>query len=216
MIRAAQLPWRAGSAAAVRHARRVPVILQMTAVECAAACLAMVLTFYGRRTALAEAREALGVGRDGVTAAVLVAEAKRQGLRVKAVVVPREQFARLPLPAIVHWEFNHFVVVERWSDDGVHVVDPARGRRMLSFDEFAAGYSGVAVALEPGTRFEPRATVQPPVWQTYLGSLLRLPAARNGLLRVLLASGALQVLGLVLPLTTGAVVDRIVPTGRSA
>ena len=96
MIRAAQLPWRTGSAAAVRHARRVPVMLQMTAVECAAACLAMVLTFYGRRTTLAEAREALGVGRDGVTAAVLVAEARRQGLRVKAVVVPPEQFDRLP------------------------------------------------------------------------------------------------------------------------
>ena len=105
--------------------RRVPIILQMTTVECGAACLAMILSFWGRATRVAELRDAWGIGRDGVTAHLLATEARRLGLRAAAVAISAAQFGRIPLPAIVHWQFDHFVVVERWSPKRVVVVDPA-------------------------------------------------------------------------------------------
>src|SRR5215510_11334603 len=119
------------AASRVRPARRVPVQPQLTAVECGAACLAMILGFYGRSTPVAECRGRCGVGRDGVTARAIAQAARAYGLRGRAFSLEPAMLARVPLPAIAHWEFNHFVVVERWSPRGVAIVDPALGRRAL-------------------------------------------------------------------------------------
>jgi ABC-type bacteriocin/lantibiotic exporter with double-glycine peptidase domain len=183
----------------------------MSAVECGAACLAMILTYYGRKTRLAECRETWGVGRDGATAHALVAAARRHGLRVKAVSVELAEFEHVPLPAIVHWSFNHFVVVERWSPRRVEIVDPAAGRRTLPAEEFAAGFTGVVLAIEPGVHFERRDGAARPVWCTYLISLLRTPGTRGVLAQILGASLCLQALGLALPLFTKVVVDQVLP-----
>jgi ATP-binding cassette subfamily B protein len=193
------------------RSRPIPVILQMTAVECGAACLAMILSFWGRATRVSELRDAWGIGRDGVTAHWLAAEARRLGLRTAAVAIPAAQFGRIPLPAIVHWQFDHFLVVERWSPKHVVVVDPAIGRRRLSSEEFELGFTGVVLAFEPGAGFEPRDAVHPPQWRTYLASLLRLPGAWTAVIRILLASACLQLLGLVLPVTTELLVDHVLP-----
>lgn len=104
---------------------RVPVILQMNAVECGAACLAMILGYFGRKTRLEECREKCDAGRDGVTAQTLAAAARGFGLRTKGVLLTTEALANVQTPAIIHWNFSHFVVLERWSRDGVDIVDPA-------------------------------------------------------------------------------------------
>src|SRR6185503_12717692 len=106
----------------------LPVILQMSPTECGAACLAMILNYHGRKTRLAECRDSCGVGRDGLTAKTIAAAARSFGLRVRAVSVDPANFRHVQLPAIVHWQFNHFVVVQRWSPGRVAVVDPATGR----------------------------------------------------------------------------------------
>src|SRR4051794_19195390 len=95
--------------------RRVTVILQERVTECGAACLAMILNYYGRHTSIDECREALGIGRDGVTIRTIAKSARDYGLRVKAFSVDLDQFMYVPLPAIAHWNFDHFVVVERWT-----------------------------------------------------------------------------------------------------
>lgn len=128
-----------------QRSRRVPVVLQMNSVECGAACLAMVLGYFGRRTPIAECRERCGIGRDGVTAQTIVRAARSYGLRVRALSVEPADFTYVPLPAIVHWNFNHFVVVERWSPARVDIVDPAGGRCRLTPDEFDAGFTGVVL-----------------------------------------------------------------------
>src|SRR5579875_2434791 len=97
----------------LRRKRRVPVLLQMSIVECGAACLAMILSYYGRATTVAELRERCGVGRDGLSALNLVKAARSYGLRVRAVSLEENDLRFVTLPAIVHWEFNHFIVVER-------------------------------------------------------------------------------------------------------
>jgi len=87
----------------------------MSGVECGAACLAMILLYYGRKTSVSEIREHCSVGRDGLSALSIVKAAREYGLRVRAVSLQENDFRFITLPAIVHWEFNHFLIVERWS-----------------------------------------------------------------------------------------------------
>lgn len=190
-----------------RH--RVPVLLQLSAVECGAACLAMVLSYYGRQTRVADCRACCGIGRDGVTARTIAEAARQQGLHVKVYSADLADFGYVCLPAIAHWDFNHFVVVERWSSKGVTIVDPASGRRQLTAAEFGAGFTGVVLTLEPGIHFEVRRATARPSWLTYLlTSLVQVPGA---LAQILGASLVLQALGLTLPIVTQVLVDRILP-----
>ncbi|MBX6341064.1 MAG: peptidase domain-containing ABC transporter, partial [Thermomicrobiaceae bacterium] len=196
-------PWPFG------RRRRVPVQLQLSDVECGAACLAMILSYHGRATRVAECRERFGIGRDGVTALSIVRAARGYGLRVKAYTLEPDDFAYVPLPAIVHWNFSHFVVVERWTPRAVEIVDPASGRRRISADEFDAGFTGVVLTFEPGAQFERRRESGAPSGRSYLRAYL---TQSPGLLaQILLASLFLQLLGLALPVITKVLVDDVVP-----
>lgn len=189
---------------------RVPVILQLNAVECGAACLAMILSHYGRKTSLSECRDSCGIGRDGVTALTIAREARSFGLRVKAFSVQDlKNLAQIPLPAILHWEFNHFVVLEHWSPQRVDIVDPAMGRRRLNSAEFARSFTGVALTFEPGVGFERRSSATRLPWRRYFGTMVHLPSVVRILTIVLFASLVLQVFGLALPLLTQFLVDHV-------
>ena len=95
--------------------RRVPVMMQLSSTDCGVACLAMVLSGMGRKTDIAECRTRLGAGRDGLSALDLARGGRAYGLSVKAFSLEPAALAEVNLPAIAHWDFNHFVVVERWS-----------------------------------------------------------------------------------------------------
>src|SRR6185503_17158573 len=120
----------------LRLRRRVPVLQQLSSVECGAACLAMVLSYHGRKTKVSEVRDLCSVGRDGLNALTLVNAARKCGLRTKAYTLDPDQLKYLRLPAIAHWGFNHFVVVERSTPVLVEIIDPAQGRRSLTRKEF--------------------------------------------------------------------------------
>src|SRR5689334_8532117 len=134
--------------------RRVPELIQTSVVECGTACLAMILGYYGRKTSIAEIRERYGVGRDGLSALSIIQAARSYGLRVRAISLRVNDFRLVRLPAIIHWQFNHFLVVERWTPSFVDVVDPASGRKRLTAQEFDAGFTGIVILLEPGARFD--------------------------------------------------------------
>ncbi|WP_214102731.1 peptidase domain-containing ABC transporter [Acrocarpospora catenulata] len=192
--------------------RRVPVVMQNAATECGAACLAMVLSFHGRRTAVQEVADRLRAGRDGLSALAIVEAAERFGLRAKAFSLEPADLARVPMPAVVHWEFQHFLVVERWTPGGVDVVDPAQGRARLSAEEFDAGFTGVLLAFEPAPGFRRARSGAAQAWRReFLRTLL---LRRKGLLaQVLAASVLLQILGLGLATAFPVVVDRVLPYG---
>ena len=191
-----------------RKKRRVPELRQVTAVECGAACLAMVLNYYGYATSISDVQERCGVGRDGLTALEIVKSARQYGLRVRAVSVKQDEFRFVSLPAIVHWEFNHFLVVERWSENWVDVLDPAMGRRKLTLEEFDEGFTGVAVMAEPGAQFQQRAQQKTITAWSYMRSLLQ---TRSVLFQIIGASLVLQVIGLGAPLITEVIIDQILP-----
>src|SRR5215813_9244594 len=191
--------------------RRVPVVLQLNAIECGPACLAMILGYHGRRVRVADCRDICGVGRDGTTAQTLAKAARSFGLRASAFSVEPKDLNHLPLPAIAHWQFNHFVVVERWSHRWVDIIDPGAGRRRLSPAEFEAGLTGVVLTFDPGIHFERvRERTRPP-WRAYAASMLREPRAASLLAQVLGASLCLLILGLTLPFFTKVIVDRVLP-----
>jgi ATP-binding cassette, subfamily B, bacterial len=190
--------------------RTMPFVRQDTANDCGAACLSMVLGYYGKTLPLADVRQATGAGRDGTNAAALIAAGRLFGLRGRGVRIDSvEALSTLEPGAILHWRFNHFVVLDRVRGDELHIVDPAAGRRIVSYQEARRSFTGVALLLEPAEGFEPSTTTAPRSGlRRYLEPLL----ARSGTLaRVLVTSLLVQLFALAAPLLIGLLVDRVVP-----
>jgi ABC-type bacteriocin/lantibiotic exporter with double-glycine peptidase domain len=131
-----------------------PVVLQMEAAECGAACLTMVLAHHGRNLTLEEVRSDCGTSRDGINVAELVAAAKANKLIAKVVMREVEELDELPFPLILHWSFDHFVVLEAIKGRHFVILDPAVGRRVVDRKEFGANFTGLAIATAPDEGFE--------------------------------------------------------------
>jgi ABC-type bacteriocin/lantibiotic exporter with double-glycine peptidase domain len=191
----------------MRRRRRVPVLFQSSNAECGAACLAMVLGYHGFRASVREVREWCPPGRDGITAGAIVRTARGAGLATTAYRADAQALRSVALPAIAHWQDNHFTVITEVGATHVAIVDPQTGRQRLPFDEAVTALGRAIVELRPGPGFQPRAAVDRPFWPVYLRGLLRLPGARGLLLQVLAASLVLQGLGLAVPFVSRAVID---------
>lgn len=133
--------------------QRTPTILQMEAVECGAAALAMVLAHHGAWISLEQLRVACGVSRDGSKASNIVRAARRFGLAAKGFRTEPSTLHELPMPCIIHWNFNHFVVLEGIVGDRVYINDPAIGRRRIDMAELDLAFTGVVLAMEPTEAF---------------------------------------------------------------
>ena len=132
-----------------------PILLQMHASECGAACLGSVLGYFGRFVPLTELREKCEVSRDGSSAASILRASRHYGLECSGLSVRAEQLKRLELPLILFWRFSHFVVLEGFDGRDFYLNDPATGRRKLSAEEFNKGYSGIALRFKRGESFSP-------------------------------------------------------------
>jgi NHLM bacteriocin system ABC transporter peptidase/ATP-binding protein len=182
---------------------RTPTVLQMEAVECGAAALAIVLGYHGKTVSLEELRGACGVSRDGTKASNILKAARAYGLQAKGYSKLPQDVPLLRLPVIVFWNFNHFVVVEGFARGRVYLNDPAVGPRVISDAEFEEAFTGVVLVLEPGPEFRRggvRAGLLAPL-------RVRLEGSGAGLLYVVLASLALALLGLAIPAFTRVFVD---------
>jgi ABC-type bacteriocin/lantibiotic exporter with double-glycine peptidase domain len=194
--------------------RRVRVLLQLNGVECAAACLAMVLSYHGRRTSISQARERCQSGRGGTSAGNIVRAARGYGMIARGLRPVPGLFERIPLPAIVHWNNDHFIVVERWRRRSVNIVDPGWGRRVLTAQEFAEGVSQAVLVLEPGPGFSTARAAQSSALRVLGGTLMRMRGIRPIMAQVLLISVLIQVLALALPLSMTIIVNQVVGLHR--
>lgn len=192
------------------HARRVPMVAQQEAVECGAACLAMVLAYYGRWVTLEELREQCGITRDGTKATNVVKAARLHNMVAKGLQKDAKDLLSLPHPLIVFWRFNHFIVVESIDAQRVRLVDPAVGPMTITREEFAEGYTGIALAFEPGEGFT-RTKGRPSLVQTISGYL---EGFRLGLVFALVAGIALIVPSVLASGFNQLYVDNVLIEGR--
>lgn len=169
----------------------------------------MILGYYGQHISIEEIRTRTGVGRDGLSALGLVQAARSYGLRVRAISLQKPNLRDVRLPAIIHWSFNHFLIVERWSERSIEVVDPASGRRRMTPEEFDAGFTGVVLMLEPGEQFMQRPLAASGTLRSYIMPYLKqIPSL---LLQIIGATLILQLFGLVVPVLTAVIVDQVIP-----
>lgn len=184
---------------------KVPTVLQVEAVECGAASLAMILAYHGRWVPLEELRNACGVSRDGTKASNLLRAARRYGMEAKGFRKEPGRIRDMTMPVVLFWGFNHFLVLEGFRGDQAMLNDPVGGRRAVGMEEFEAGLTGVVLAFEPGAEFErggrPMSAARL-LWQ-------RLRSSRDGMLYVLLATLALVIPGLALPVFTRIFIDDV-------
>ena len=189
---------------------KTPTVLQMEAVECGAAALGKILGYYGKTVPLAELRQACGVSRDGVTAASILKAARNYGLEASGYKKSLERVMQLAPPFMVFWHFNHFLVVDGFTDKWVYLNDPATGPRRVTPDEFDEGYTGIALGFYPGETFEPGGQsehLMQALWARLRPSI--------GVLLLAVIAGLFLVLpALVLPALSRIFVDSVLVGGR--
>jgi len=186
--------------------RRVPVILQSEAPECGIACLAMVASYHGYLTDLSAMRVRLSPSLKGITLKNVAQIAEGMGLTSRGVQAPLEALGKLQLPAVLHWDMNHFVVLVAMKGRKLVIHDPGRGRRVMPLDEASRHYTGVAMEFSPASSFKPR-DEREQVRATQLLGMAR--GLKGTLAQILVLSLALEVFAIAMPFFLQLVVDRV-------
>ena len=193
-----------------RH--KTPTIMQMEAVECGAASLAMILGYHGRWVPLEELRVKCGVSRDGSKASNVLKAARSYGLTSKGFNKEPGNLRTMSLPMVVFWNFNHFLVVEGFRNGKVYLNDPAVGPRVVSDEEFDLSFTGVVLTFEAGAEFKKGG--QP---QSVFAALKRRFVGLNDAIAYLVLVGVALVLpGLVVPVFTSVFIDKLLISGMES
>ncbi|RXZ82285.1 NHLP family bacteriocin export ABC transporter peptidase/permease/ATPase subunit [Paenibacillaceae bacterium] len=184
---------------------KAPTVLQMEAVECGAASLAIVLAYYKSYIPLEELRIACGVSRDGSKASNVLKAARKYGMEAKGFRKNPEDLRTMQWPLIIHWNFNHFVVLEGIIKDRVYLNDPATGPRQVTYDEFDQSFTGVVITIKPTPDYTPQG--KKPSIATSLAS--RIKGSETALVFAVIAGLFLVVPGLVVPVFSKIFIDHI-------
>jgi HlyB family type I secretion system ABC transporter len=189
-----------------RITRRHPFYGQQNASDCGAACLAMVARYWGKRFSINRLRDMTNVDRNGASLRSVSAAAESLGFSSRPVQASLDQLAKQSLPAIVHWEGKHYIVVYEITKRQVIVADPAIGQRTLSAADFKAGWTGYALLLTPTALLREASESTTPFWQFF--ELMK----PHGfvMLEIFVASICIQLFGLITPLFTQIILDRVV------
>ncbi len=197
--------------------QKTPTVFQMEATECGAASLSMIFAYFGKQLPLEQMRIETGVSRDGCNAGNMMRAAKRFGLECRGFRKEPGALKTMPMPCIVHWNFNHFVVLEGFKTSGfgkrrkeyVYLNDPAVGRRKLTPEEFDEGFTGVVLTFRLTEAFQKEKK------KSTAGAMLRQRLeGQYGVLFKLFYIGLLLVFpGLILPVLSQMFVDDILTRG---
>ena len=192
--------------------RKLRLILQTEAAECGLASLAMVAGYHGYITDLPSLRARYAVSLKGATLAQLMKIAEALGFQTRPLRLGLEDLDKLETPCILHWDLQHFVVLQRVRRGSIDILDPAHGSRTLNHDEAGRSFTGIALEMAPGLSFKPRKERQ----QLRLGALLaKARGLRRSLVQVFALAAALEAFGLVLPFFSQWVIDDVLVSGDS-
>jgi len=189
-----------------KFTKRYPFFEQQSAADCGAACLVMVGRYWGKNLSINRLRDLANVSRSGASMRSLSAAAESLGFATRPVKASLDKFAQQSLPAIAHWQGRHYIVVYEITKKQVIVADPAIGQRQLTIKEFLAGWTGYALLLQPTTSLKKTQEANTPFWQLF--DLVK--PHFQVLLEVFIASVLIQVFGLITPLFTQLLLDRVI------
>ncbi|OAI14969.1 MULTISPECIES: peptidase domain-containing ABC transporter [Methylomonas] len=190
--------------------KRTPLILQTEAAECGLACLAMVASHHGHRVDLASLRHRFALSLKGVTLSQLIGIADQLQLASRPVRIDLPDLSRLTLPAVLHWDFNHFVVLTRVDSGRLDILDPAQGARRVTYADVSKHFTGVALELAPTREFVPRQERR----QIQLSRLIgQLDGAARAIWQIVTLALAIEVFAIVAPFFLQLVVDQAVVAG---
>jgi ATP-binding cassette subfamily B protein len=188
-----------------KRARRYPALLQLSETDCGAACLAMILRYFGKHMSVNRLRELANVNREGSTLYSLAEAAETLGFHTRGIKAAYEHLEKVELPAIAHWEGFHYVVLYEAEPDRAVIADPAIGLRKLTREEFEKGWTGYLLLLTATPKLEDVEESK-----TTSGRFLPLlKPYRNLLFEIFLASLVLQLFGLATPIFTQVIVDKV-------
>lgn len=182
---------------------------QMLQTECGVCCISMVAGKYNVHKTLRELRNMAGIGRDGVTMYTMRNMAVRLGFEAKVFRAELHQLVKLQLPVIVHWEENHYVVVDKISKNNVTIIDPAVGRRTISHEQFQRSYNSVVLEMTPTEQVIPQKKVS--VWGKFLKYLMEVPK-KVALVIVMAIIYQLGTLGM--PILVQYLIDNIITANK--
>ena len=187
------------------RARRYPALMQLSETDCGAACLSMILRYYGKHVSINRLRDLANVSREGATLYSVAEAAETLGFHSRGIRASYDHLEKVETPAIAHWEGFHYIVLYEVKPDGVVVADPAIGLRRLTREEFLRGWTGYLLLLHPTQKLE-----EVEESKTTFGRFIPLiKPYRKFLLEVLLASLVLQLFGLASPIFTQVIVDKV-------
>lgn len=185
-------------------------MLQMEASECGAASLGMILGHFGRFPPLEELRRECGVSRDGSKASNIIRAANRYGLVARGYTKEPDELRELRFPVIIHWNFNHFLVLEGFRGKKVYLNDPVNGRRTVTPEEFDQSFTGVVLTFEKSAEFHAGDTRRDSIARSLFR---RIRGVKNGLFFVLILSFFLLIPGICLPVFLKVFIDDILLRG---
>ena len=195
----------------LKGAAKVPVIMQMEALECGAASLAMVLAYYGKWIPLEQVRYDCGVSRDGSNARNVLRAARSYGLTAKGYrYEPAELKTKGKFPCIIHWNFNHFVVLNGFKGNKAVLNDPARGTYTVPMKTFDESFTGICLMFEPGEEFVPGGKPQP----VFGFAKKRLKGAGAAIAFVTMTTIISSLIGIISPAFSRIFLDRLL-TGQN-
>lgn len=186
--------------------RRLPMILQTETAECALACLAMIASYHGHDVDLPGLRRRFSTSLKGVTLSHVMGMGNQLGFACRPLKLTLDHLGQLRTPCLLHWNFNHFVVLKRAKRDGVVIYDPAQGIRKLSLREASDHFTGVALELTPGSDFAPVSERQRVSLRALAGRVRGLMPA---MAQILLLSLALETFVLAGPFYLQWVLDQV-------
>ena len=194
-----------------KKSTRVPVIMQLEALECGAAALAMVMAYYGKWVPLEQVRLDCGVSRNGSNAKNMLIAARGYGFEAQGLRCETENLAdSITLPCIIHWNFNHFVVLTGISTKYAWINDPAKGDLRISIDELDQAFTGVCIEIKPGPDFQPSGKPQ----SVLSFAKSRLKGAGPAVLFVMLSTLTGYLFGIINPAFVRFFLDRLL-TGEN-
>lgn len=190
---------------------KVPVVMQMEALECGAASLAMILAYYGKWIPLEQVRLDCGVSRDGSNAKNILRAARSYGLSAKGYRYEPEVLKKEGrFPCIIHWNFNHFVVLNGFRGNKAVLNDPAKGTYTVPMSNFDESFTGICLILEPNENFVPEG--KPQSMLAYAKK--RLVGAGAAIVFVILTAVITSLLGIITPAFSRIFLDRLL-TGEN-